>query len=63
MGFQVAVQLGTLQEASYIPQNGKISISDFTNSVLQILARNVLYINKRRRDARGDGLVGLLVCH
>lgn len=63
MGFQVAVRLGTLQEASYITQNEKISISDFTNSVLQIPGRNVLHINKRRRDARGDGLAELLVCH
>lgn len=61
MGFHVAVQLGTLQVVSYIHQNERINISDLTTSVLQILARNVLCINTGRREARGDGLVELLV--
>lgn len=61
MGFQVSVQLRTLQEASYVHQNETINIFDLTTSVLQILARNVLCINTGRREARGDGLVELLV--
>lgn len=52
VGFQVSVQLGTRQEASYIHQNGRINISDLTTSVLQILAGSVLCINTGRREAR-----------